>query len=81
MLITESSFFFFFNFYLNTRLAKQVVLTVILMDTHLLEKKSRKLRISSAATCDVLPRQPTQFALLSKKSFLKAVIQYFIHSA
>lgn len=69
-------------FFVTTSPAKQMVLTVWLWWTHLLSgKKSRKLRISSPATCDVLSRQPIQFSLLSQKNFLKAVIQYFIRFA
>lgn len=78
VLITESSYFLFFPEY-KPRQASGAD-HVSLMDTFT-GKNSRKLRISSPATCNVLSRQPNQFALLSQKSFLKAVIQYFILSA
>ena len=78
VLIIESLFFFFKPEYKTSQASGADCVT--LMDTFT-GKKSRKLRISSPATCDALPRQPTQFALLSQKSFLKAVIQHFIHSA
>lgn len=80
VLISESSHIFFFIAEYKPRQTSSAD-RVPLMNTFTGWKKLRKLRISSPATCDVLSRQPIQFALLSQKSFLKAVIQYFIRFA